>query len=141
EVVGLAQNSLDHLAPIFIHRNRNVPPFTAAQDKAALGSNSCSSLNLRNSGGLVIFHSTGTVCFATATSSAWTWRFGDKVGAEQIGDSCVVIEPELVFLGLLVDASAAPDHLIESNGGFQVTEENHGVDPLDIHSSFEQIDG
>ena len=40
-----------------------------------------------------------------------------KVGAEEVGDVGVVVEPEFVFLGLFVGAGAAPHHLVELDGG------------------------
>ena len=70
------------------------------------------------------------------------WRCcGDEVGAEQVGDAGVVVEPELVLLRRLVDARAASDHLIERDARLQVAKEHHRVEPLDVHAGGQQIDG
>ena len=68
-------------------------------------------------------------------------RRRDEVGAEQIGDAGVVVEPELVLLRLLVDAGAAADHLVELDGGLQVAEEHDGVQALDVHAGLQQVHG
>ena len=142
EVVRFGNHALDHFAPVFVHRNRRVAPIAATEDEAALRVDDDVwppiSATAGPSSPLAIAAGVATVTPAAATGAR---RLGDEVGAEQVGDAGVVVEPELVFLRLFVDAGAAPDHLVELDGRLQVAEEHHGVQALDVHAGLQQIHG
>ena len=143
EVVGLGNHALDHLAAVFVHRNRRVATVAAAEDEAALrGDDHVLPADLGHR------RAVARAIAARHRSSPPSprhhrraRRLGDEVGAEQVGDVGVVVEPELVFLRLFVDAGAAPDHLVELDRRLQVAEEHHGVEPLDVHAGLQQVHG
>ena len=143
EVVRLAEDALDHLATVFVHGDRDVSAIATTEDEAALRGDERLAWNLRHGRGFAASATTSTARRFTAAASATAGarRIGDEVGAEEVGDTSVVVEPELVFLGFLMDARAAPDHLVKLDRGVQVTEENHGVEPLDVHAGLQQVYG
>ncbi len=129
EVVRLTQNALDHLAPVFITGMGTSRPSRRLRMKRPCGVMSVLP-GISGTGG-VVGSGPGPGGFrsfaASTTATTGTRWIGDEIGAEEIGDAGVVVEPELVFLRLLMDAGAAPDHLVELDGGFQITEEDDGV--------------
>src|SRR3989339_868008 len=114
EVAGFRDDALDHLAAVLIDRNRRVAAIAAAEDEAALGIDDDGlSADLGHGGAVITASAATTRVIATTPAATETRRLGDEVGAEQMGNIGVVVEPELVLLSFLMDAGAAPDHLVE----------------------------
>jgi hypothetical protein len=63
----------------------------------------------------------------------------NKIGAEQVGYTGVIVQPKFVFLRDFVDTSAASDHLVKKDAGFQVTKKHHGIEPFYIDAGCQQI--
>lgn len=142
---GFAQHPRDHLSPILVDRNRHVTPVSSLEDVAPLRCNAdwLAATNFWERQRLCLSPTSVISTFFATTRFLYTRlrRLTNEGCAEQSGDTGVVVEPELIFLGFFMDAGAATNHLIERDRRFQVPEEHHRVQPLDIHAGRQEVHG
>ena len=136
----LLDHTLHHLAAVFLNGNNHITPIPAAEDAAPPTDDTGLPGNLRHSGHAVSASITITFVSAVRFPPATGPRRGcDKVRAKKFGDPSVIVEPELVLLRLFVNPCPASDHLIKFDRRFQIPEENHSVETLNVYASFQQI--
>jgi hypothetical protein len=115
-LVYLAQHPLDHFFTVIFQRNHHIATVPADRDEVPLGQHMYHLPAHFNNRLRVVIAAARIATIPATAGLAGTWRSGNEVGAEQVGDPGVVLHPELVLLSRLINAGAAADHLIESNG-------------------------